>query len=123
MTPFSPEKTPAASDRLVFFPNSRNETVGSPGGQKSRENESLGARGARGPSGRKMQISLTSETKKVEKTSVLRVLETKILEKTTVFRVLEFKIFEKTIVFRDLERQRVSRESPERLQSVSRANS
>ena len=55
--------------------------------------------------------------KLVEKTSVLRVQEAKILEKTSVFRVLEFKIVEKTSLFRDLERQRISRESPERLQS------
>ena len=69
-----------------------------------------------------MQISLTSEAKIVEKTSVFRVQEAKILEKTSVFRVLVLKIIEKTSVFRDLERQRVSRESPECLQSVSKAN-
>ena len=66
-----------------------------------------------------MQISPTSKVKIVEKTSVFRVQEAKILEKTSIFRVLEFKIVEKTSVFRDLERQRVSRESPERLQNVS----
>ena len=58
----------------------------------------------------------------VEETSVLRVREAKMLEKTSVFRVLELKLVEKTSVFRDLDRQRVSRESPESLQSVSKAN-
>ena len=53
----------------------------------------------------------------------LRFSSSKIVEKTSVFRVPEAKIVEKTSVFRDLERQRVSRESPERLQSVSKANS
>ena len=77
-----------------------------------------GARGARA----EMHVNCKIGRKIVEKTSVLRVLEAKILEKTSVFRVLEFKIVEKTSLFRDLERQRVSRESPERLQSVSKAN-
>ena len=68
-----------------------------------------------------MQISLLSEAKIFEKTSVLLVREAKILEKTSVFRVLVLKIVEKTSVFRDLDRQVVSRESPGSLQSVLRA--
>ena len=70
----------------------------------------------------KMDVNCKIGRKIVEKTSVFRVLEAKIVEKTSVFRVLVLKLVEKTSVFRDLERQRVSRESPERLQSVSRAN-
>ena len=78
--------------------------------------------GAAAP-GIRVDVNCKIGRKIVEKTSVLRVLEAKILEKTSVFRVLELKIVEKTFIFRDLGRQRVSRESPERLQSVSRANS
>ena len=70
----------------------------------------------------KMDVNCKIGRKIVEKTSVLLVREAKILEKTSVFRVLVLKIVEKTSVFRDLGRQRVSRESPECLQSVSKAN-
>ena len=85
-----------------------------------------GARGARDQNGPKLQISLLSEARIVEKTSVLLVREAKILEKTSVFRVLVLKLVEKTSVFLRLGAsegpQRVSRMSPERPQSVSRAN-
>ena len=90
--------------------------------QKESLQSLTGARGARTLFAPKIDQKCKMEAKIVEKTSVFRVLEAKILEKTSVFRVLELKIVEKTSVFRDSERQRVSRESPERLQSVSKAN-
>ena len=96
---------------FLLFPNSRNETVGF--FRRSKESHSRASQGPAAPEP-KMQISLASEAKIVEKTIVFRDLEPKILEKTTVFLVLELKIFEKTNDFRDLERQRVSRESPSR---------